>query len=85
MGDWKYGYPNVECAAHMPAPGYAVCKHVLDGATADFVEAASLTSLGQILCGPCSRDPSPGNVEELLLVCSHCAMAKGWLTSKDLS
>jgi hypothetical protein len=73
-------YPNVECAHHSPpAPGYAVCLHVLQGVEVAFFEAATPENIGTIVCAPCHahRHDAKYTEENVSLTCVHCCREHG--------
>ena len=67
-------FPNVRCTDHpheAPAPGYAVCVHVLEaGAPIAHYHPATRRALGEVLCAAC-HDGS-FTEHELRLICATC-------------
>ena len=56
MGD-DSNYPIVTCVKHpdaRPAPGFAVCVHVLEGAPVAYFLDASPRATGAVLCEACT-------------------------------
>ena len=79
-------YPNVACVKHAPEPGYIVCGHVRGGAAAAQFEAASPKDLGIILCAGCSvLDKITDPRVDGMLVCSPCAVERGFVPGTQLS
>lgn len=78
-------YPYVECAAHPGErePGYAVCRHVLDGDTIAHFERATSENLGAICCATCyvHRAESQYVLDNTVLCCAQGLREKGLLAS----
>jgi hypothetical protein len=72
-------YPYVKCAAHLPAPGYAVCRHVPEGARVAYHEAPTLTAVGQMICEACWEKPAPHDSGDVRIACASCA--RQWVPS----
>ena len=70
----------VRCAVHPdrpPKPGYAVCRHVMNGADVVLHVAPTPSELGHVVCGLCADDGLTSDARLLYRVAMalelHCA------------
>jgi hypothetical protein len=70
-------YPYVECETHAREPGYVACLCVIAGSKVALVELATTQRIGILLCEACERTPPP--MDDMRLVCAHCARLSGWI------
>ena len=68
-------FPNVRCDRHpesAPAPGYAVCVHVVDGAPIACYIPPTSRKLGVVVCDPCETEIDDLDHSLLVLMCGRC-------------
>jgi hypothetical protein len=65
-------YPNVQCSVsgHEPAPGYAVCIHVMAGLPVVHHDLPTPEGLGTICC---VESPKAHTIDEITLYCNPSA------------
>ena len=70
-------YPMVACRIpeHPPAPGFAVCWHVLEGDPVFLEYPPRDGDLGLLECESCFREDMEAVKDNFSTICEHCARA----------
>lgn len=72
-------YPYVRCAkpGHADEPGFAVCKHIIQGAVVAHCAHPTPERLGELLCAACKATKPPLSI--MRLCCAECARNQSWV------